>query len=166
VATFYVLANPRMIGGAFLIAVILVMAPIGTTATLQPTIFRALGTILGSVFVVAIVSQVDSLALVYLIGLAFILVALFARLSGLAWVYYVFMVPTTASLNATTLAQVGELGRQRVIDNVVGGVLVIVAAAVAVGYSQWASGRGAPDGDPEVERSAQAFARAGESTPP
>lgn len=165
-ATFYVLANPRMIGGAFLIAVILVMAPIGTTSTLKPTIFRALGTILGSVFVVAIVSKVDSLALVYLIGLVFILVALFARLSGLPWVYYVFMVPATACLNATTLSQVGELGKQRVIDNVVGGLLVIVATAVAVGYSQWASGRGERDGDPEVERSAQALAGAAESTSP
>lgn len=56
VSTFYVLDNPQLIGRAFLIAVILVMAPIGTAQTLKPTILRVLGTILGSVFVIAVVS--------------------------------------------------------------------------------------------------------------
>lgn len=158
-STFYVLDNPQLIGGAFLIAVILVMAPIGTTHTLKPTIFRVLGTILGSILVIALVSGVDSLALVYGFGLLFILVALYARLSGVAWIYYVFMVPATACLNSTTLTQVGEMGRQRVIDNVVGGILVIVASAIAIGYSQWSTRRGtASDTDHEVEASAEALA--------
>ncbi len=159
VSTFYVLDNPELIGGAFLIAVILVMAPIGTAQTLKPTIFRVLGTVLGSVLVIALVSQVDSLGLVYAIGLAFLVVSLFARLSGLAWVYYVFMVPATACLNATTLTQVGELGKQRVVDNVVGGILVLVATAMAIGYSQWANRRGeSSDADPEVEAGTMALA--------
>jgi MFS family permease len=152
VSTFYVLDNPKMIGGAFLIAVILVMAPIGTAQTLKPTVFRVLGTIIGSVFVVALVSKVDSLSLVYIFGLLFLLVSLFARLSGLAWVYYVLMVPATACLNATTLTQVGELGKQRVVDNVVGGILVIAATAIAIGYSHLASKNGeASDVDHEIE---------------
>jgi 4-amino-4-deoxy-L-arabinose transferase-like glycosyltransferase len=97
------------------------------------------------------VSQVNSLGLVYLIGLAFLVVSVFARLSGLAWVYYVFMVPATACLNSTTLTEVGELGKQRVVDNVVGGILVILATALAIGYSQWTSRRGeAIDDDDEV----------------
>ncbi|MDD2858160.1 MAG: FUSC family protein [Candidatus Nanopelagicales bacterium] len=154
VGTYYVLDNPKMIGGAFLIAVILVMAPIGTAQTLKPTIFRVLGTILGSIFVIALVAKVDSLGVIYLIGLLFLVVSVFARLSGLAWIYYVFMVPATACLNSTTLTQVGELGKQRVVDNVVGGILVILATAVTVGYSQWASRRGeASDGDNEVDAS-------------
>lgn len=139
IATYYVLDNPKMFGGAFLIAVILVMAPIGTAQTLKPTVFRVLGTIAGSVFVVALVSQIDSLLLIYVIGLVFLLVALFARLSGQSWVYYVFMVPATACLNATALTQVGELGKQRVIDNAVGGVLVILVTALAIGYSHVSS---------------------------
>ena len=151
VATFYVLDNPKMIGGAFLIAVIMVMAPIGTVQTLKPTVFRVLGTILGSVFIILLVSQIHALGIVYLIGLVFLLVSVFARLSGLAWIYYVFMVPATACLNSTTLTQVGELGKQRVIDNVVGGLLVIIATALAIGYSQWTSRRGeATDDDDEV----------------
>jgi hypothetical protein len=35
-------------------------------------------------------------------------------------------------LNATTLGEVGELGRQRVIDNVAGGMAVILATVLAV----------------------------------
>lgn len=156
VSTFYVLDNPKLIGGAFLIAVILVMAPIGTADNLRPTIFRALGTIVGSVLVILLVSKVDSLGLIYIIGLLFLIVAVFARLSGLAWVYYVFMVPATACLNATTLSQVGELGKQRVIDNVGGGILVIIATATAIGYSQWSTRRGqATDADQEVDAGAR-----------
>ena len=152
VGTFYVLDNPKMIGGAFLIAVIMVMAPIGTTQTIKPTIFRILGTVLGSIFVIALVSHVHSLGLVYIIGLVFLIVSVFARLSGLAWVYFVFMVPATACLNATTITQVGELGKQRVVDNVVGGILVILATVIAIGYSHLSATRSQPtEADHEVE---------------
>lgn len=152
VGTFWVLDHPENFGGAFLIAVILVMAPIGTAQTIMPTIWRIIGTIAGSVLVILMARQVDSLAVIYLLGLAFIAIALFARFSGEAWLYYVFMVPATASLNATTLTQVGELGRQRVADNLVGGILVILASGVAIGYSRWSSGRSqASDVDDEVQ---------------
>ena len=154
VSTYYVLDNPKMIGGAFLIAVIMVMAPIGTTQTIKPTIFRVLGTIAGSIFVIVLVSQIHSLGLVYIIGLVFLIVSVFSRLSGLAWVYFVFMVPATACLNATTLTQVGELGKQRVVDNIVGGIAVVVATAIAIGYSHLASKRGAgSESDDELEMS-------------
>jgi hypothetical protein len=152
VGTFWVLEHPENFGGAFLIAVILVMAPIGTAQTILPTIWRIVGTVVGSILVILMASQVNSLAVIYLLGLVFIAIALFARFSGEAWLYYVFMVPATASLNATTLTQVGELGRQRVADNLVGGILVIIASVVAIGYSRWSSQRGqASDVDHEVE---------------
>lgn len=161
VSTFYVLDNPEMIGGAFLIAVIMVMAPIGTASTIKPTIFRLVGTVLGSVLVIALVSQVHSLGLVYLIGLIVLIVAVFARLSGLAWVYYVFMVPATACLNSTTVTQVGELGKQRVVDNVVGGIAVILATIITIAYSQWADRHGqSSDADHELEAAAPALAGA------
>ena len=116
------------------------------------TTFRVLGTIAGSRLVIALVSQVNSLGIVYLIGLIVLVIAVFARLSGLARIYYVFMVPATACLNATTLTQVGELGEQRVVDNVVGGALVIAATVITIGYSNWAGRHGeATDIDHEVE---------------
>lgn len=155
-ATFWVLDHPENFGGAFLIAVILVMAPIGAVQTIMPTIWRVVGTVLGSVLVILMVSQVDSLTVIYLLGVVFISIALFARLSGEAWLYYVFMVPATASLNATTLTQVGELGKQRVADNLVGGILVILASMVAIGYSHWASRHGhASNADHEVNAVAE-----------
>lgn len=138
VSTFYVLDNPKLFGGAFLIAAILVLAPIGNAQTLRPTLLRILGTLIGSVLVIAIVSQVDSLALIYLIGLVMIVIALMSRLGKHGWIYYVFMVPATASLNATTLTQVGQLSNQRVVDNVIGGVLVLLASVLSIGYSRWA----------------------------
>jgi MFS family permease len=151
IATFYVLDNPKLIGGGFLIAVILVMAPIGTVDTIKPTIFRILGTVVGSVLVILLVSKVDSLGLIYLIGLVLILIAVYARLSGLAWVYYVFMVPATASLNSTSLTQVGELGKQRVVDNVVGGILVIIATVIVIAFSSWSNRHHqVVEADPEV----------------
>ncbi len=142
VSTFVVLDSATFYGGAFLIATILVLAPIGRAHTLRPTVLRVAGTLLGSVFLVLVVSRVSSLALIYLIGLVFIVVALIARMGPRGWIYYVFMVPATACLNATTLTQVGQLGEQRIVDNVVGGALVLVATALTIGYSSWAGRRG------------------------
>lgn len=158
VSTYYVLDNPRMYGGAFLIAAIFVLAPIGDAQTLRPTLLRIGGTVLGSVFVLALVSQIDSLALIYLCGIVFITIAVLARFGSHGWLYYVFMMPATASLNATTLSQVGQLGEQRVVDNVVGGVLVLIAVAAAAGYSHWASRHGRTDDrDEEATAAAQSL---------
>lgn len=151
VATYIVLDNPKDFGGAFLIAAILVMAPIGTAQTMKPTIVRVVSTVVGSVLVLVLLSQVDSLAIIYVFGLLFLIVAMMSRLSGKPWLYFVFMVPATAALNSTTLTQVGELGKQRVIDNIAGGIAVIIAAALAIGYANWASRHHhTDDSDPEV----------------
>ncbi len=152
-STFVVLSNPKWYGGAFIIAVILIMAPIGDTQTLKPTIMRILGTVVGSLLLVVLLSQVDSLAVIYLVGLIFIVIALIARFGVHVWIYYVFMVPATAALNATTFSQVGQLGEQRLGDNIIGGILVIIASAIAIGYSHWAQRHGhAHDDDPEAQR--------------
>lgn len=152
VATFYVLDNPAMYGGAFLIAAILVLAPIGASHTLLPTVLRIVGTLLGSVFVLLVVAKIDSLLLIYLFGLVMIVTALISRFGRQPWLYYVFMTPATACLNATAVAQVGQLGRQRVVDNVVGGIAVLIASAIVIGYSSWATRHGhASDADHEVE---------------
>lgn len=150
-ASYYVLDSPTRYGGAFLIAGILVLAPIGPAQTLRQTIWRVLGTLLGTVFVIAIVSEIQSLTLVYVVGLVMITIALAARFGPHAWVYYVFMMPATACLNATSLTEVGQLGKQRAIDNVIAGVLVLIATAVTIGYSRWADQHGhATNDDPEI----------------
>ena len=152
VATYVVLDNPRFYGGAFLIAAIFILAPIGGAQTLRPTILRILGTLIGSVLLIAMVSQVDSLTAIYLLGVAFIVIALVARFGRYGWIYYIFMMPATAALNATTVAQVSQLGEQRLGDNIVGGILVLLATAVAIGYSSWAQRHGhASDDDQEAQ---------------
>ena len=151
VSTFYVLSNAQMFGGAFLIAAILVLAPLGASDTVRTTLLRILGTLLGSFIVLALVAQVQSLAVIYLFGLVFIVIALIARFGVHGWVYYVFMMPATASLNATTLTQFGELGQQRLVDNVVGGILVLIGAAAAIAFSTWSTKHGHPrEDDPET----------------
>ncbi|MFM9125613.1 MAG: hypothetical protein ACKOSO_10850 [Actinomycetota bacterium] len=63
------------------------------------------------------------------------------------------MTPATACLNATSLSQVGSLGEQRVVDNIVGGILVLAASVLAIGYATWATRHGrTDDSDPEAER--------------
>lgn len=151
ISTFYVLSNPQMFGGAFLIAAIFVLAPLGTSDTVRSTLLRVLGTFLGSFIVIALVAQVDSLAVIYLFGVLFVVIALIARFGTHGWIYYVFMMPATASLNATTLTQFGRLGEQRLLDNVVGGVLVLIAAAAAIAYSGWSAKHGhSHEDDPET----------------
>lgn len=161
VSTFAVLSNPKWYGGAFLIAAIFILAPIGDAQTLRPTILRILGTLIGSVFLLVLLPRIDSLTVIYLFGLLFIVIALVARFGKHGWIYYVFMMPATAALNATTLAQVGQLGEQRAIDNLVGGVLVLIASVVAIGYANWAQRHGhAHDDDPEADELAVAGASA------
>jgi hypothetical protein len=141
-STYYVLDHPKMYAGAFLVATILVLAPIGETAVLKPTIIRVAATVAGSLLVLLLISQVTSLTAVYVIGLLFGVAAVVAKFSPRAWIYYVLMVPTTACLNAFALPQVAQLAEQRVVDNVVGGVLVLAASAAAIGYSRWDASRG------------------------
>ena len=161
VATYFVLSHPENIGGAFLIAAIMVMAPIGTASTLKPTVIRVVSTVVGSVLVILLLPRVDSLTVIYLFGLLFLIVAMMSRLSGSAWLYFVFMVPATAALNATTVAEVSELSKQRVYDNIAGGVIVLIAAALAIGYSNWADRhKTSSDADPEVEALTQSSGQA------
>lgn len=105
--------------------------------TYASTLPRIFGTVIGSII---------------LIGLLFIIIALIARLGRYSWIYYAFMMPASAALNATTLNQVGALGEQRVNDNIVGGILVLLASAATIGYSTWPQRHGqTSDADPELE---------------
>lgn len=138
VGTAVVLAHPRQSAGAFLVATILVLAPLGDVgAGLKPTLQRVVGTVLGSLAVIVIVAEVQSLALVYAIGLLFGVAAVVSKLSSRPIVYYVLMVPTAACLNAYTTSQVGEIGEQRVVDNLVGAALVLLAMALSLGFARW-----------------------------
>lgn len=145
VATYYVLANPTDFAGAFLVATILVLTQVGDAAVLKPTLYRVIGTILGSTIVVLIVAQIHSLAIVYLIGLILGTTAVIAKFGPHQWLYYTFITPTAVCLNALSIGQVGELGQQRFVDNVAGAALVLIASGLTIAYSQWQAKHGHVD---------------------
>ena len=123
-------------------ATILVLALIGEAAVLRPAIIRVAGTAAGSALLILVVAEAKSLIAVYIVGLLLCVAAVVTKLGSHTWLYYVLMVPTTACLNAFALPQVGQLGAQRVVDNVVGGLLVLAASAMAIAYSRWEATRG------------------------
>lgn len=150
VSVYYVLAHPKLYGGAFLVATILVLAPIGEISILKPTVIRVVATVVGSLLVMLMLTQVKSLTVLYVIGLLCGVAAVASKFSPRTWIYYVLMVPTTACLNAFALPQVAQLGEQRMVDNIVGGALVLMASAAAIGYSRWESTRGNSTDDDHV----------------
>jgi hypothetical protein len=81
----------------------------------------------------------------YTVGALFGVASIIAKFSPRQWIYYVLITPTAALLNAYTTAQVAHLGRARLVDNLAGATLVIVAALVTLGWSRWA-GRHGDDG--------------------
>lgn len=87
-------------------------------------------------------SVATSLTAAYVAGLLFGVAAVAAKFSPRSRISYALMVPTTACLPAFAMPQVEQLSEQRVIDNLVGGALVFVASAAAIGYLHWEAGRG------------------------
>lgn len=142
VSTFVVLHNPTQYAGAWLIATILVLAQVGDVGTVQRTVARVAGTLLGMAVVSALVLYIHSLALLYVIGLAFAVVAIAAKLGPHYWLYIALVTPTVVCLNAASSSEVANLGEQRLIDTLIGAVLVLLAAALTIGYARLAQRRG------------------------
>lgn len=143
-ATYYFLENPKLPGGAFFIAVILVLTQVGNDIAWRLTIQRVIGTFVGvGVFIVinawvGTTSYIEVLGLpfpleIYLIGIAFGVVAIMAKFGPRQWLYFILIVPTTAYLNAFTVGGAAGLGKARLIDNLVGAALVVLAALVTLG---------------------------------
>ena len=146
VATFYFLSNPSLPGGAFMIAVILVLTQVGNDIAWRLTLERVIGTFVGVAIFMGVNAMVGSTTFVevfglpfpgkiYAIGIAFSVAAIMAKFSPRHWIYYILIVPTTAYLNAFTVGEAAGLGKARLIDNAVGSALVIVAALVTLGAS-------------------------------
>ena len=157
-ATYYFLEHPKQPGGAFMIAAILVLAQVGTEIEWKLTIERVLGTLGGIVLLVAIMailggsSYVDLFGIpfpanLYLVGIVFGTAAVIAKFSPRYWIYFVLITPATALLNAYTTSQVAQFGRARLIDNLVGAGLVVLAALITLGASHLTKGSDATPAD-------------------
>ena len=147
VATYYFLDHPKMPGGAFFIAVILVLTQVGNDIAWRLTIQRVVGTFFGVLLFIGINAIVGETTFteifglpfplgIYLIGIAFGVVAIMAKFSPRHWLYFILIVPTTAYLNAFTVGEAAGLGKARLIDNAVGAVLVLLAALITLGGSR------------------------------
>lgn len=146
-ATYYFLDNPKLPGGAFFIAVILVLTQVGSEVAWRLTVERVIGTLLG-VGLFAVVNQLVGATTftelfglpfplkLYAIGILFAVVALVAKFSSVNWLYYLLIVPTTAYLNSFSVGEAAGLGKARLLDNVVGAVLVIVATLITLAGSR------------------------------
>ncbi|MCX6434198.1 MAG: FUSC family protein [Actinobacteria bacterium] len=94
VSTFLVLQHPKQTAGAWLIATILVLTQVGDVGTVRRTIERVVGTLLGMVVLGVIVLRVDSLVVIYVIGLIFAIAAVTAKFSPQYWLYMALITPT------------------------------------------------------------------------
>ena len=81
-ATYWILLDPsKWYAGAWLISTILVLSQIGNVGTVRLTVARVVGTTVGSLLVIALVAQVHSIALIYVIGLVLGVIAIAAKFS-------------------------------------------------------------------------------------
>lgn len=142
-ATFYFLEHPKLTSGSFLIATILVLTQVGNDVQWRLTVQRVLGTVGGVGLLAAVMALVGTVTYtevrgvpvplgLYGLGVAFGVVAIIAKFSPRQWIYYALITPAAALLNAYTTAQAGDLGRQRLVDNLVGAALVVAAALVTL----------------------------------
>ena len=161
VATYWFLDHPKQTAGAFLIATILVLTQVEGDIKWRLTIQRVVGTLAGVAGFVAVTSAINATTFtevlglpfpvrMYAVGLVFGAAAIVAKFSQRQWIYYILIVPAAASLNAFTFKEAADLGEQRLIDNVVGAVLVIAATLVALGASRLAAKRGASTPPPDA----------------
>lgn len=116
------LAHPKRYSGGFLVATILILAPKGNVETVRPRRGRVFGTLIGSVLLIIRVAPVNSLVVIDLFGVLFLIVAPMVRFGRYGRLSYVFMTPARAALNDTAPSQVGQLGGQRLGDNTVDGL--------------------------------------------
>ncbi len=167
VATYWFLDHPKQTGGSFLIATILVLMQVEGNVEWRLTLQRVLGTLVGVVAFVAATNVVGGTSFtevvglpfplrMYAIGMIFGALAIVAKFGKRQWIYFILIVPAAASLNAFTFQQAADLGEQRLVDNVVGAVLVIAATLIALGAGRLAAKRGigAPPSDPAGSASA------------
>jgi hypothetical protein len=143
IAAYYFLSNPKIPGGAFIFAVILVLTQVGTDIAWKLTLQRVIGTFVGIGVFMGINALLGSTTYtevfglpfplgLYLIGIVFGVAALIAKFSPRHWIYFILIAPATAYLNAFTVEGAAGLGKARLIDNAVGAVLVILAALITV----------------------------------
>ena len=141
-ATFWVLNDSKQYAGAWLIATIMVLVQVGDVGTVNRTIQRVIGTLLGMLVVWVIVLQVHSLVVVYCVGIVFAVAAVTAKFSPHYWIYMSLITPAIVCFTAASSAQIANLGEQRAQDTLIGAALVLLASAITIGSANIQKRRG------------------------
>lgn len=143
VATYWFLDHPKQIAGSFFIATILVLTQVGSDIKWRITIERVLGTFGGLALLLGLTAAIGKESYTevmgipmpmtfYAFGVAFGVAAIIAKFSPRQWIYYILITPTAALLNAFTTSQASDVGKQRLVDNLAGATLVIVATLITI----------------------------------
>ena len=144
IAMYYFIDHPKQTSGSFFIATILVLTQVGSDIEWKLTLQRVLGTfggLLALTGLMALMGQAKYTDVVgipmpvnlYIVGAVFGVGAIIAKFSPRQWIYYILITPTAALLNAYTMSAASDIGKQRLVDNLVGAALVIVAAGITIG---------------------------------
>lgn len=159
VATYYFIDHPKQATGSFLIATILVLTQVGNDIQWKLTIQRVVGTLLGVLLMIGITAVVGAVTYVeirgipmpvglYLLGNLLGTLAIIAKFSPRQLIYYILMAPTTACLNAFSFTQADNVGEQRLVDNLVGAALVILATLITLAAGRIADKQHPDGGEP------------------
>ena len=144
VAMYYFIDHPKQTSGSFFIATILVLTQVGSDIEWKLTLQRVLGTFGGLVALIGLMAlmghakytEVVGIPMpvnLYIVGAVFGVGAIIAKFSPRQWIYYILITPTAALLNAYTMSAASDIGKQRLVDNLVGAALVIIAAGITIG---------------------------------
>ncbi len=144
VAMYYFIDHPKQTSGSFFIATILVLTQVGSDIEWKLTLQRVLGTFAGLVALMGLMALMghakytDVVGIpmpvnLYIVGAVFGVGAIIAKFSPRQWIYYILITPCAALLNAYTVSAASDIGKQRLVDNLVGAALVIVAAGITIG---------------------------------
>lgn len=142
VAIFVLLEYFPQTSGAWLISTILVLTQVGEVGTVRLTVHRTVGTLIGVAVVAILVSIGLPLPVLYVIGLITMIAALDVRFGPHYWLYTALITPTVVLLNSSSSTQISGLADQRAAFTVIGALLVVLSAGIAVGYAHWENKHG------------------------
>lgn len=132
-STFAVMTWAPGTRGAWLVLTILVVAKLGEHTTVQRSVHRVIGTIIGALLAAAAAEVVPSVGGEIALALLFLAVAMTARSGPRYWVYVTFLTPAVVLLSSPGQVLLG--GEQRVIFTVIGAGLVLLTAGVVFGFA-------------------------------
>ncbi|MGV1034253.1 MAG: FUSC family protein [Microbacteriaceae bacterium] len=122
--------------GAWVITTIIMLAQVGDVGTFGRTLSRVLGTLLGVGVVMVVFTFSPPAWLIMTLGVLFAIAAITAMFGPRYWLVVAFLTPAVLCADASSSGDLVPLGELRLEGTVIGGLLVVVAALVSIGFSK------------------------------